>query len=117
MKSRANKPGYVTRGNVIDDLGFSPENATALKFKAELYRAVLKYASKYSQKDLQVILGEPQPRVSELLNGKIANKSVDKLLYYAGRLGIQAKATFAQRRKDVEEKELAMADGRHVLVL
>ena len=62
------RPGYVTRGNVIDDLGFSPENATALKFKAELYRAVLKYTSKYSQKDLQVILGEPQPRVSELLN-------------------------------------------------
>jgi predicted XRE-type DNA-binding protein len=32
--------------------------------------------------------------VSELLNGKIANKSVDKLLYYAGRLGIEAKARF-----------------------
>jgi predicted XRE-type DNA-binding protein len=110
MKSRANKAGHVTRGNVIDDLDFSPENATALKFKAELYRAVLKYASKYSQKDLQVILGEPQPRVSELLNGKIANKSVDKLLYYAGRLGIEAKATFAQSRGDVVEKELAMAD-------
>src|SRR2546430_2755460 len=29
---------------------------------------------------------EPQPRVSELLNGKIANKSVGKLLSYAGRL-------------------------------
>jgi hypothetical protein len=35
---------------------------------------------------------------------------VDKLLYYAGRLGIEAKATFAQSRKDVVEKELAMAD-------
>lgn len=109
MKS-ANRPTHVTRGNVIDDLGFSPENATALKFKAELYRAILKYAGKYSQKDLQVILGEPQPRVSELLNGKIANKSVDKLLYYAGRLGIEARATFAQTRKEVVEKELAVAE-------
>ena len=109
MKS-ANRPTHVTRGNVIDDLGFSPENATALKFKAELYRAILKYAGKYSQKDLQVILGEPQPRVSELLNGKIAKKSVDKLLYYAGRLGIEARATFAQTRRDVVEKELAVAE-------
>jgi predicted XRE-type DNA-binding protein len=67
MKSAANKPTHVTRGNVMDDLGFSAENATAVKFKAELYRAILKYARKYSQKDLQVILGEPQPRVSELL--------------------------------------------------
>ena len=102
MKSAANKPPHITRGNVIDDLGFSPQNATALKFKAELYRAILKYAGKYSQKDLQVILGEPQPRVSELLNGKIANKSVDKLLHYAGRLGIEVKGEFAEARKEDE---------------
>jgi predicted XRE-type DNA-binding protein len=95
---------------VLDDLGFSPKQATALKFKAELYQAILKYAQRYSQKDLQVILGEPQPRVSELLNGRIANKTVDKLLHYAGRLGIEAKAKFAQTHKEVVEKELALAD-------
>ena len=110
MKNAANKPEHVTRGNVLDDLGFSPEQATALKFKAELYQAILKCAKKYSQKELQVILAEPQPRVSELLNGKIANKSVDKLLYYAGRPGIEATAKFSQTHKDVVEKELAMAD-------
>src|SRR5712691_11372643 len=99
MKSRARKRTHVTRGNVLDDLGFSPEQATALKFKAELYQAILRYAQKYSQKELQAILGEPQPRVSELLNGKIAKKSVDKLLYYAGRLGIEAKARFSKPTK------------------
>src|SRR5712692_6710736 len=105
MKSAGNKPTHVTHGNVLDDLGFSPEQATALKFKAELYQAILSVAKKYSQKKLQIILGEPQPRVSELLNGKIANKSVDKLLYYAGRLGIETKAKFVQTRKEVVEKE------------
>jgi predicted XRE-type DNA-binding protein len=110
MKKTANKPTHVTYGNVLDDLGFSPEHATTLKFKAELYQAILKFAKKYSQKDLQIILAEPQPRVSELLNGKIANKSVDKLLHYAGRLGIEAKAKFTQSHKDVVEKELALAD-------
>jgi predicted XRE-type DNA-binding protein len=110
MKSAANKPRNVTRGNVLDDLGFSPEQPAALKFKAELYRAILKYAQKYSLKDLQVILGEPQPRVSELLNGKIANKTVDKLLHCAGRLGIEAKARFTQTHKEIVEKELALAD-------
>jgi len=110
MKSAANQPSHVTHGNVLDDLGFSPEQATTLKFKAELYQAVLKVARKYSPKELQRILGEPQPRVSELLNGKIANKSVDKLLYYAGRLGIEAKAKFAQTHKEVVEKERALAD-------
>jgi predicted XRE-type DNA-binding protein len=110
MKRADNKPTHVTRGNVLDDLGFSPEQATALKFKAELYQAILKCAKKYSQKELQVILAEPQPRVSELLNGKIANKSVDKLLHYAGRLGIEAKARFTQTRKDAVERELALVE-------
>jgi predicted XRE-type DNA-binding protein len=110
MKSRTSKPTHVTHGTVLDDLGFSPEQATALKFKAKLYQAILKIAKNYSQKELQRILGEPQPRVSELLNGKIANKSVDKLLYYAGRLGIEARAKFAQTHKDIVEKELAIAN-------
>src|SRR5260370_8464381 len=93
MKSAANKPRHVTRGNVLDELGFSPEQATALKFKAELYQAILKYAQKYSQKDLQVILGKPHPLVTELLNGKIANKTADKLLHHAPRLPLEPKPT------------------------
>jgi predicted XRE-type DNA-binding protein len=109
MAGRRNKPRHVTRGNVLDDLGFSPEQATALKFKADLYQAILKHTSKYSQKELQIILAEPQPRVSELLNGKIANKSVDKLLLYAGRLGIEAKAKFPQTNKHLVRRELAAA--------
>jgi len=36
MRSAASKPTHVTYGNVLDDLGFSPEQATALRFKAEL---------------------------------------------------------------------------------
>jgi predicted XRE-type DNA-binding protein len=103
------KPMHVTRGNVLDDLGFSPEQAAILKFKADLYQAILKHARRYSQKQLQVILAEPQPRVSELLNGKIANKSVDKLLDYAGRLGIEAKARFLQTKKRVARRKLTAA--------
>jgi predicted XRE-type DNA-binding protein len=110
MRNTLGKPAHVTRGNVLDDLGFSPEQATALKFKAELYRAILKYARYYTRKELQLILRESQPRVSELLNGKIANKSVDKLLRYAGRLGIEAKARFIQTHREVVESELALAD-------
>ena len=110
MKNAGNKPTHVTHGNVLDDLGFLPEHATALKFKAELYQAISKVAKKYTQRELQILLGEPQPRVSELLNGKISNKSVDKLLTYAGRLGIEAKAKFSQTNKGVVEKELALAE-------
>jgi len=109
------KPTHVTRGNVLDDLGFSPAQATASKFKEDLYHVILKHARKYSPKQLQTILAEPQPRVSELLNGKIANKSVDKLLYYSGRLGIEARAKFPQTNKEVVRRESATARRRSPL--
>jgi len=109
MRSEATKPTHITRGNVFDDLGFLPEEAAILKFKSDLYTAIMKHARKYSPKQLEVILAEPQPRVSELLNGKIANKSVDKLLEYAGRLGIEPKAKFPQTHKKVVQRELAAA--------
>jgi hypothetical protein len=49
--------------------------------------------------------------VREFLNGMIANKCVDKLLYYAGRVGIEAKAKFSRRCKEVVGKESALATG------
>jgi predicted XRE-type DNA-binding protein len=111
VRNEKNRPTYVTKGDVLDDLGFSPEQAAALKFKADLYHAIMRYSKKYSRKELELIFGEPQPRVSELLNGKIANKSVDKLLGYAGRLGIVPKARFPQTNKYVIERELAAVAG------
>ena len=102
-----NRPTHITKGDVLDDLGFSPEQAATLKFKADLYRAIMRHAKKYSRKELEVIFAEPQPRVSEQLNGKIANKSVDKLLGYAGRLELVPKASFPQANKYVIKIELA----------
>ena len=70
MANGRNKPTHMTRGNVLDDLGFAPEQATALKFKADLYQAILKHARKYSQKQLQAIL--------ESLNPMSANYSMER---------------------------------------
>ena len=53
----------------------------------------------------------PQPRVSELLNGKLGQKSLEKLLIYAGRLGIEHRGSFTQVHKNVPKKELAMAQA------
>ncbi len=37
MTKARSKPSHMTRGNVLDDLGLPPEQATILKFKADLY--------------------------------------------------------------------------------
>jgi hypothetical protein len=42
--------------NVFEDLGFSREEAAALKLKADLHSKIVKRAARYSQAQLQQIL-------------------------------------------------------------
>ena len=95
MKDRArkNRPSHISKGNVIDDLGFSPEEAAAIKLKASLHAEILRVVGKRKLKarELEKILDQPQPRISELLNGKISKMSAEKLAGYLSRLGVEIK--------------------------
>ncbi|HKM67867.1 MAG TPA: helix-turn-helix transcriptional regulator [Candidatus Acidoferrum sp.] len=75
--------------NVFDDLGFSRTEAAALQLKATLHSKIVKQAKNYSQAELQKILREPQPRVSDLLRGKIAKFSLETLIDYADALNMR----------------------------
>ena len=90
QSAAANKATHVTKGVVFQDLGFSPEKALALKFKARILIAILDEVKrrKYRQAQLVKILDEHQPVVSNLLRGKITQMSIEKLLIYADRLGL-----------------------------
>lgn len=73
----------MRKQNVFDDLGFSPEDAVALEMKSKLHSQIVHYAKRYSQNQLAKMLGEPQPRVSDLLRGKISKFSLETLITYA----------------------------------
>jgi predicted XRE-type DNA-binding protein len=75
--------------SVFDDLGFSPEEAAALTMKSDLHSKIIRYAKNYSQAELQDMLNEPQPRVSDLLRGKIAKFSLETLVNYADALNMR----------------------------
>ena len=87
----ANKPAHIIKGNILDSLGFSPSEASALKVKAEILSAILEHirAKRYTQAQLVEILDEYQPSVSNLLRGRIDQVSIEKLLRYADRLHLQ----------------------------
>ena len=92
MKSTAtNKPAHIVKGNIFDSLGFSPSEASALKIKAEILSAILEHVrtKRYTLAQLVDILDEYQPSVSNLLKGRIAQVSIEKLLRYADRLHLQ----------------------------
>ena len=75
---------------VFEQIGFSPEEAATLKMKSELHSQIVKTIKKrgYTQADLQKRLDESQPRVSDLMTGKIAKFSLETLITYAEALGL-----------------------------
>ena len=88
-------------GNVFEDLGFPPEKALALKFRAKVLAGILDeiQRKKYRQKQLVELLDEHQPVVSNLLHGKISQMSLEKLLVYADRLGLKLDVYQARSRR------------------
>ena len=95
MKNAINKPTHITNGDVLDDLGLSRSEASALKIKATLLDAILHEIEiqGYTQNQLVEILDEYQPSVSNLVRGKIAKVSLEKLLTYSDRLKMTATVT------------------------
>jgi predicted XRE-type DNA-binding protein len=87
---KSNEPTYVSKGNVIDDLGFSSDEAASIKLKVQLHSEIMKAVKRrrLTPRQLEKLLAIPQPRVSELLNGKIFERMTsDRLASYLQRLG------------------------------
>ncbi|MBZ5532331.1 MAG: helix-turn-helix domain-containing protein [Acidobacteriia bacterium] len=83
---------HVTMGNVLDDLDLDEQELLELKLKADLHQDILKLIKKkkLTPRQLEKLFDIPQPRVSELLRGKLSLLSVSKLLYYGHLLGAHA---------------------------
>jgi predicted XRE-type DNA-binding protein len=93
------RPNHVTKGDVLDDLGLSRSEASALKIKADLLDSILDEVRRkgYSQARLAEVLDEYQPNISNLLQGKITKVSIEKLLRYMDRLNLAAEVSIKRR--------------------
>jgi len=93
----------VTRssGNVFRDLGFSPDEAEYLKVRAELMVNLQKVITARGLKQVEAaeLLGVTQPRVSDLMRGRIDLFSIDTLIDMLARLEIRAKIVLQPRRR------------------
>jgi predicted XRE-type DNA-binding protein len=82
------KPGHITTGNVLDDLGFSAQEIREMETQYDLWvpiRAEIE-ARKLTQAHLAKVLQIHQPDVSLLLRGQIERFSITRLLHFADRL-------------------------------
>ncbi|HEY6417885.1 MAG TPA: XRE family transcriptional regulator [Candidatus Binataceae bacterium] len=88
-------------GNVFRDLGFGAKEAQSLRLRAELmveFRRLIE-ARKLTQRSAAELLGVTQPRVSDLIRGKIDLFSIDTLVNMLGRAGTQVQLRFARTRR------------------
>ena len=88
-------------GNVFRDLGFSAEEAEYLKVRAELMANLQKVirARGLKQAVAAELLGVTQPRVSDLMRGRIDLFSIDTLIDMLARLGVRAKLILQPSRR------------------
>ena len=86
-------------GNVFRDLGLpNPEEALA---KAELARQIHEVikAKRLTQAQAAKIMGVDQPRVSEIVSGKLSKYTIDRLLRYLLRLGRDIEIRVVKHRR------------------
>jgi predicted XRE-type DNA-binding protein len=85
--------GNVRRssGNVFRDLGFLGQEAESLRLRADLMVQVRQLIEdqKLTQTAAAKVLGVTQPRVSDLVRGKIDLFSIDTLVDMLARAGIR----------------------------
>lgn len=87
----------VTRstGNVFEDLGFAPEEAENLKVRSTLMgriRTIIE-SEELTQTRAAELFGVSQPRVSDLVRGKIELFSIDALVNMLASAGHQVEVS------------------------
>jgi len=96
----------VTRssGNVFRDVGFRAEEAEHLLVRSDLMIRLQKVITsrRLKQKEAAKILGVTQPRVSELLRGRIDLFSSDALIDMLARFGIVVRLVFRPLRRSIK---------------
>lgn len=98
----------ASSGNVFADLGLA--GADDLAYKAGLIGSIMRYQQEHglSQSALAALVGIPQPRLSNLMRGKMGGITSEKLIKACTRLGRHVRIV-------IEEHPGADAAGRVVM--
>ena len=88
-------------GNVFRDLGFSTEEATNLKVRSDLMIRLSKLidARGLTQAQAADLFGVTQPRISDLVRGKIDRFSIDTLIAMLGHAGVRIQIVVGRSKR------------------
>lgn len=88
-------------GNVFRDLGFPAEEAANLKIRSDLMIRLSKLIEnrRLTQAQAAEFFGVTQPRISDLVRGKIDRFSIDTLIAMLGHAGVKVQIVFGRSSK------------------
>ena len=84
-------------GNIFLDLGFPPHEAAVLLLRAELAEALRQWMESegLTQSQAAKRLGITQPRISEIMRGKIELMSLDYMVGLCAKAGVSVEVRLA----------------------
>ena len=84
-------------GNIFSDLGFPPHEAVVLLLRAELTEALRQWMESEGLTQAQAAkrLGITQPRVSEIMRGKIELMSLNYMVGLCAKAGVSVEVRMA----------------------
>ena len=88
-------------GNVFKDLGFGEEEAEHLRIRSSLMIAARKLIEDrgLTQAEAATLFGVTQPRISNLVRGRIDLFSIDSLIDMLARAGVRIDIAFSTARQ------------------
>lgn len=95
----------MSSGNVFEDLGLP--HADERMLKAQLAVQICRFieAKEWTQTEAAEAIGLDQPKVSNLLRGRLSGFSVDRLLNILNRLGHSIEVRISAKEDDPEEAQ------------
>jgi predicted XRE-type DNA-binding protein len=92
---------HRSSGNVFRDVGFPPKEAAHLLLRAELMLQLTKTLKKRRLTQVRAarLLGVSQPRVSDLVRGRIDLFSIDSLVEMLASLGVSVSLRTRRSRR------------------
>lgn len=106
----------VTRGNVLEDLGFSPEEAEKMALRVFLGEQIRRFIKRNNlgQAKAAAFFAVQQPKISKIMNENLDGMSIDYLVRMVARTGGTLNYSFRQPRKlspkEIEARIAASAD-------
>ena len=89
--------------NIFCDLGFSPSEAARLAVRSRLMLALREHIRRkgWTQAEAARVMGVTQPRISNLVQGRIDRFSLDGLIGLLQACGLQVRFTLQRARRRV----------------